>query len=316
MPPLRGATAVAALLAAQWAAGAELKPQPNAVYTEKRPVQEQKKTGKPAFKATWKADVPDGTRRVALADVTGDKTPRLLLLAADARLQIANAATENLKVEETLQLGDAPEQFVAGHFAKGKPAVIAAPGMIYYRDGEKYTKKKADVSGITGAVRFRDGDEGFFFFDGGGPPTALTVDLAGANPLGPGRDMPQPSENPGDYMEIVAHLPRELLDNSPFPDEVKKSSAVGFFDPREDGNLYAWLIWHEGETASIGVVDGSTVFGGVLGERIWKSDKLGTKIVDAAFGRNPRNPKEVGFAVLVAKGAEGRGREIHFLVLD
>jgi hypothetical protein len=278
--------------------------------------QTQKKTGKPAFKPSWRADVPDGTRRLALADVSGDKTPRLLLLAADSRLSVAVPGADSVKVEATLELGEGAEQFVAGHFAKGKPAVVVAPGMIYYRDGDKYSKKRTDVSSITGSVKFGDGEEGFFYFEGGGPPTAYTVDLGAANPLGAGREMPQPGAGAGDYKEICAHLPEALLNESPFPYEVKRSAAVGFFDPREDGNLYAWLIWHEGDAASVGVVDGSTVFGGMLGDRIWKSDRLGSKIVDAAFGRNPKNPKEVGLAVLVAKGPEGRGREVHYLALD
>src|SRR5579871_5335857 len=39
-----------------------------------------KRTGPPAFKAAWKLDAPAMTTRIAVADVTEDKVPRLLLL--------------------------------------------------------------------------------------------------------------------------------------------------------------------------------------------------------------------------------------------
>src|SRR6266513_3163510 len=40
----------------------------------------EKKAGPPSYKSAWTADAPAGTTRVAVADVTGDKTPRVLAL--------------------------------------------------------------------------------------------------------------------------------------------------------------------------------------------------------------------------------------------
>src|SRR5262245_58110815 len=46
-----------------------------------RAAAEDTKSAPPTFKLSWQMDLPAGTQRVAVADVTEDKLPRLLVLS-------------------------------------------------------------------------------------------------------------------------------------------------------------------------------------------------------------------------------------------
>src|SRR4051812_38758348 len=99
--------------------------------------QEAKKEAGPTFKSAWTVALPGDISRIAGADVTGDKKGRLLALEGNT-LHIFNITGEKPIKEADVDLGKGASSFVAGQFAKGKPALIAVPGAIFYRDGEKY----------------------------------------------------------------------------------------------------------------------------------------------------------------------------------
>src|SRR3989442_802598 len=85
--------------------------------------QEAKKTGPPAYKSVWKMALPAGTLRLAVADVTGDKKPRLLVLDDKGTLaihKISEAKSEEIKLEKEgeIALGKDAAKFAIGHFAK------------------------------------------------------------------------------------------------------------------------------------------------------------------------------------------------------
>ena len=113
--------------------------------------------GGPTFKSAWTAELAAGTSRLACADVTGDKKGRLLALEG-SMLRILNMTGEKPMKEADVELGKGASSFAAGQFAKGKPAVIVVPGAVFYRDGEKYTKKDAaDIADVTGTASFING---------------------------------------------------------------------------------------------------------------------------------------------------------------
>src|SRR5690348_4648272 len=99
---------------------------------------EAKVMGAPHFTSAWKLTVPDGARRIAIADVAEDKQPRLLMLGEDNTLSINRVTKTGLEKEDSIDLGKDSAQFVAGHFAKDRPALIAVPGAVFFKDGDKY----------------------------------------------------------------------------------------------------------------------------------------------------------------------------------
>jgi hypothetical protein len=181
---------------------------------------EGQKSGPPAFKSVWKMDLPTpGTgphyappappaQRVAVADVTEDRLPRLLVLNAEGTLAIQKLSAEGAKEEATVALGPGAARFVVGHFAKGKPAQIVVPRAVFYREGETYVKKELpDLTEVTGSVRFADGTETIFSMVPDSPPASYELDLRAERPVKTGRDIPQPQAEGGDYREIIPYFP-------------------------------------------------------------------------------------------------------------
>jgi hypothetical protein len=278
-----------------------------------------KKSGPPAFKSAWKVEVPAATKRIGVGDVVGDKTTRLLALDDHNKLTVLNVAGGAPKEEASADLGDQGEKFVVGTFAKGKPAIVAVPGAIFYRDGDSVKKKAvADLTDITGTVRFVDGTENIFFFGGGGQPDVYAVDVDAEKPLLAGREMVDPASGGGVYSSIVAHLPGEILGALGVPEQGQKAGLIGLFDPRGEGKLYAWVPWNDKEVNTLQVtgMDALGHEGNGDFKPIWTSPKLAGRVLDASYGVSPRNPKQSGLFVLMATGEGGKGRTVEFFVLD
>jgi len=275
----------------------------------------KKKTGDPAFKSAWKVEVPATAKRMSIADVTGDKSPRLLVLDDHNKLTIHNVSTPMPKEEASIELGDGGAKFVAGGFAKGKPGVIVVPGAVYYKDGDTYKKKAlAELSDITGTVKFVDGADNFFFF-GGGQPDVYAIDLTGDKALIAGKEMVAPESGGGVYASLIAHLPGEILEALHIPAEGQKAGIIGMFDPRSEGKLYAWIPWLDKEESTLKVT-GMDGLGGGEFKPVWSSPKLAGKVLDVSFGTDPRNPKQTGIFILMATGDGGKGRTVEFFALD
>jgi hypothetical protein len=274
-----------------------------------------KKTGPPAFKLAWKADLPGATRRIAVADVTGDKKPRLLALGEAGALTIYKMATDAVEKEASLDLGANAVKFVAGRFAKGKPAIIAVPGALFYRDGENYTKKDApDLKDINGRIKFTSGAEYAFFYQGG-PPDVYGIDLTAANPVTAGEELVMPQDAAGKYSDAILRGTPEMLAELGVPEQGQKAGIIGIFDPRGDKNLYYWVVWQEGSVTTLSVVNVQDVVGGAP-KPVWTSPALTGKVLDVATGLDPKEGKVPGLYVLQAVGAESKDRLVQFFALD
>jgi hypothetical protein len=267
-----------------------------------------------SFKSSWKAEVSVEAKRMAVADVTGDNKPRLLLLEKDNTLTINVFSESTAKKEASVDLGKDAAQFVAGSFAKGKPAVIAVPGGLFYKEGDKYSRKDfTDVSEITGSVRFTDGTENFFFFAGSGDPSSYAVDLSGAKPVVQGKAMPDPMSGEGIYSAVVARLNADTLSKFGMPEEITKSGIFGFFAPKGNGKLMGLAPWNGKDASHIGTFEMSSLGpGGGDFKFAWKSPKLDGTVLDMAVGPDPKTGKGVGIYVLQKTGPEGKGRVVEF----
>src|SRR5207248_583339 len=150
-----------------------------------------------------------------------------------------------LDKELNLDLGADASTFIVGRFAPGRPVMIVVPGAVFMREADKYVKKPApDLKEITGTVRFKDGTENIFFFAGAAPET-WGVTASGS--LEKGRQMVTPDMGAGVYSEMVARLPADVLSALGAPAGTQKIGVVGFFDPRNSGNLYCWLPMQEND---------------------------------------------------------------------
>lgn len=274
--------------------------------------------GLPAqFKLLWKAEVPADARRVALGDVLEEKKHSVLVLGGGEELSVFGFEGDELKKTESVALGSRAAQFFVARLQKGKPAMIAVPGAIFYRSGGSFAQVKAPgLTLINGAVRFVDGEECVFFFDGMSEPSVFSADVTAENPLRIGPAMVLPEQGAGVYSWVVARFPSEAIAALGWIPEVTKSPALGLWDPRGDENLVAWAVWTDKDGSRLVVVEpGAVMSGGDIKPR-WSSDKFDGKVLDVTLGTNPKDNKTPGFLVLVASGEEGKQRRIEFWGLD
>jgi hypothetical protein len=279
--------------------------------------QAPKKSGPPAFKSAWRMDLPKEARRIAVMDLTDDKKPRLIVLGKGNTATIYKTSPTAIEKEAEVDLGKNAVQFVAGHFAKGKPGVIAAPGVIIYNEGGQYVRKEtADLGEITGSVRYVDGTEQIFYF-AGGQPDVYTVDLGGAKLIAPGKEMVGPEQGGGVYADLSMHPPVELLAQLQLPEEGQKTGTVGLIDPRAEGKLYVWIPWAGKEASTLRVYKMEDMMNAANVMPAWESGKLGGKILDVTTGADPTGKtKGSGMYVLQSIGLMGQDRFVEFFALD
>jgi hypothetical protein len=280
--------------------------------------QEARKDATPKFQPVWQMELPEGTQRVAIADVTEDKKPRLLVLDKEGTLTFQNLKDTAAATEGSMPLGKEAARFVTGHFDKAKPALIVVPGAVFYKDGDKYRKKDVpDLTAFTGSARFIDGTDVLFTIVQDAPPTSYAIDLAAANPLTEGRQVPQPDPKGGQFRELQATLPPEMLVREPFPDPVKKGAVVRLVDPYGDDRIFGLFAWQEPDASYVALVDAGALFPRPVPDTkpLWKSPKLSGKVLDIALGPDPKGSKQTGFLVLESTGEAGKGRKIEFFAV-
>ena len=277
-----------------------------------------KKTGPPAYISAWKGEAPAGTVRIGVGSLTEDESPRLITWGPTGPATIHTLGTGGLVKEATIDLGPGAKYFVVGRLAKGKPAVVVAPGLIWYRDGDKYTKKVVDyLKEVTGLARFADGLECVFSFSGTGQES-WTLDNGIGKPLTEGRQLVPPEQGKGVYSELTARLSAEILANLGVPEGTQKIGVVGEVDARGNGNLYYWMPTRVGDDYFLVLANNDAIsIAGQAAELkpVWKSPRL-NRILDVATGQDPKGSKRAGFFILQATGADGKGRMIEFMALN
>lgn len=274
--------------------------------------------GLPAsFKLLWKLAAPAEARRVGLGNVLDTKKPHVLLLGAGDELTVYELADEQLTKKAALKLGPRSGDFVVGRFQKDKPAIVAVPGALYHWNGSDFQQTKASgLAAISGAVRFVEGDECVFHFDGMNDPTVFGVQLGATNPLVVGPSMVLPDQGAGVYAWIVARLAPDVVSALGWPAQIAKSPVLGVWDPRQDNTLRAWAIWSEGNSSKLVLADPASLMYGGSVKPTWSSEPIEGKVLDVTIGLDPKDGKVPGFLVLAATGAEGKERTLLFFGLD
>jgi len=276
---------------------------------------EAKVMGAPHFTSAWKITLPAGTRRIAIADVAGDRQSRLLVLGEDNTLSIDRVTKDGLQKEDSLDLGPNSAQFAAGRFANDRPALIAVPGAVFYKDGDKYTRKEvAGLKAIDGSARFVKGPESLLAYENGSAKT-WTLDLSAEDPLVPGKPLVNPQDSAGVLRMVILHTSPDKLATLNIPEPAAKSGVVGGFDPREDGRYYLFAPVIEGNGTYLEIVNKDALNGGDT-TAVWKSDKLAGKALDVAVGHDPKGGKQTGLFVLETTGDDDKGRIVEFYALD
>lgn len=271
----------------------------------------------PAYVSKWRMDAPEGSRRASMADVAGDKKPRLITLASDGALVITDLSGEKPVKDATIPAAAGSDKFAVGVFAKGQPAIIAVPGAIYRKGASGYAKTAvADLQSILGTVKFATGAECLFSWDYISFPTVWAMDLTTEHILVDGPQMVMPDQGAGYYREIVARLTPEAVAQFGWPEEIQKAPAVTLLDARNDNKLYAVAPWTGKDGQYLVVVDAASITSGGQISPVWKSGKIDGKVLDLAVGIDPKGGKASGLLLLLATGAESKGRTLEFFALD
>ncbi len=274
-----------------------------------------KKTGTPAFKMAWSATAPEGTKRIGIGAVGTNGAVAVVSLSGD-KITVSKIGDDALIADGVIEGVKDASKFVVGTFAKGKPASIVVPGMVYYRDGDKFASKAAkDISNITGHVKFADGTENIFYFEGAAPEV-YSVDPTADKPVSGGKEMVPPDQGAGVYSDITVHPPVELLAALGVPEEGQKTGVIGMFDPRAESKIYVWMVWNGKDGKNVVAVAEGALGGGAEIKPVWTSAGIEGKVLDAAYGKDPKNPKVSGILVLTSSGEGGKVRKLTFYALD
>lgn len=271
------------------------------------------------FTSVWKCTLPAGTLRAVVADIMGDKKPRLLTLGSDNILTVHKMVEGKPEKEATISLGKGGEKFVVGEFSKGKPAIIVAPEGTYFWDKDKFAQKagfKTDAMLLL--ARLLDGSQAFYTLNPMEPPHGYSVDLTAENIFKPAADLAQITANDSGLLEMTLNPPAEFWDNLPFPNEIKKGGMARLFSPKRDGNLLGLFVWKEAESSSLVILKGDDLFPepNSGAKPIWQSPKLSGGVLSLEFGADVMGGKQSGIYVLVETGEGKKERVLEFFTLQ
>jgi hypothetical protein len=76
--------------------------------------------------------------------------------------------------------------------------------------------------------------------------------------------------------------------------------------------------WQTAEGSSVAVINAGDLFPqpNSNAKPVWKSPKMAGKVLDIAFGSNPRDSKQTGIFILQAGGEGGKKPVMEFFALD
>lgn len=264
----------------------------------------------PTYKQAWKIEAPDWASRMAVGDVTGDKTPRLLLSDSKNRLTVYKIETSELKSEAEIELGAKGERFAVGRFYKGKPEAIVVAGAVYLQEAGKYVRSPSpDILSVNGLARYADGTDEVLQWEPNAPPQTWAFETERAGVVKTGRGIRPPNIAAGFLKLVVIRGSAEFLEPLGGDGDYGKAGVIGSFDARGDGGYYLWSpqVTANGSYFTVSSVEGKLV---------WKSEKLDGKILDVAHGNDPKGGKKRGVFLLLAEGADSKKRSVIFLALE
>ncbi len=289
----------------------------------------------PLFRFIAREMLPDRARRIAVADVTGDHTPRLITLSDIPNVNLGSILSVKRwdgKAFVTEFSGEAPgavDKLEVGRFASGGKFVILTERSAWVWNGKTYVRKDAPQSlNLLGSVRLRsDGSERVLAASSPTDIRAYRVDVNSAALLVDPIATPASAQ----VAQMAMHNTPEFFDKMEMPSELTRGGIFGLMTA---SRLNKQLLYHVDLDQDVDIKNdptGLTKPKLVLKSQGWKvgvvnprepslanqffTQRLAGDIYDVAT-ESAHGDGTPGLLVLTSEGPEGKGRSLYFFALN
>lgn len=281
--------------------------------------------------------LPDSARRMAVADVTGDRTPRLITLNAKPDTTDSSVLTvkkwdgKAFVTEFRADALGAPDKLAVGRFTPDGKTVIVTARAVWFWNGKTYANKAStQTMNLIGMLRLpTDSTDNVLAMDAGGEVSAYSVDVGpGSDVLTNGRRLSQLTG--GDITRFEMRGTPEFFSKLQMP---PAQTQGGIFGLVAGGKGFPPVLYHVDPDQ---VADATNVTGSARAQAApkilgWKvsvdnlrrpslsnssyTPRLAGEIYDVAT-ENPRGSGIPGLLVLTSGTPDGKGRSLYFFALD
>ena len=256
----------------------------------------------PYFHPGWKEEITESARRVAVADVTGDGKPRLILLIEKpqqrglATLKIKKWDGSQFVAEFTGDVQANPYGLEVGKFAgKDKPAQIVTADALWSWDGKTYVRKPARKElSLFGTAKMKSGDERLILWETATQFKSYLVKADSDDWLTDRAESPSALDVEWEAM----HSTPEFLRKMGIPSFLVAGGFLTLWDTNRASVPYLYYCRYVGDagaakTSFVGMRD-ATETGGT---EAWTSPKIAGEVIDIAI-TDPRGSGRQGILVL------------------
>ncbi|HLJ57136.1 MAG TPA: hypothetical protein VKT77_19015 [Chthonomonadaceae bacterium] len=293
----------------------------------------------PTFRYAWKEEFKTLPRRIAIGDVTGDGTPRLVTLsekASDknsATLDVLKWDGKSFVSEFTGEAKAAADRLAVGKFGgPDRPAVILTSDALWSWNGSTFVRRAAaSPMPIIGAARMQDGTERVVLAPASNKLLAYSVNL---NSVKQNDWLIDPIPAPGAPKSVWGdmHATPEFMTAMGVPQQLGDAGVYGLLYLKRPNVYYIYQLDRDtaitADPANPGkpkVVFTNTYFitfrETKTGDTLWTSPKLPGTGLDLVID-DPKNPGKQGLLVLfdgttpVNAATPGKGRTIAFFAME
>ena len=296
----------------------------------------------PTFHYVWKEEVKTLPRRMAVADVTGDGKPRLILL--NEKPEDKNASTLEVKrwdgkafvTEFTGDVRAPADKLAVGRMGgSDRPAVILTSDALWVWDGSTFVRHPAaSPMPLLGVTRLQDGTERVLLAPSSKNILAYKVNLTSVKKDDWLVD-PVPAPSPPQNVWGDMHTTPEFLAAMGIPDVLGAGGMLGIWNIKKFNAYYIYHIKLDGDF-DIGADPQHpdkpkitykkpmyyvTFRDTRAGVELWTSPRLPGEGYDIVLD-DPKNGGKEGFLVLfngttpAAGTTPGKGRTLAFFAMD
>ncbi|HZT41434.1 MAG TPA: hypothetical protein VFA07_04565 [Chthonomonadaceae bacterium] len=286
------------------------------------------------FHFVWGEVFSDPVRRIAVADVTGDKTPRLVMLSEVAGNKEASTLTvrkwdgKTFATEFTADVKAPADKLEVGRFAgENKPAVIVTGDALFVWNGTTFARKpSARPLPLFGSTRLKNGEERLLL---AASPTEdvmayrVNPDAGGTDWLVDGMTAPNSSEVRWGTMNATP----DFFEKMGLQPPLSAGGLIGLWDARQNGTQLLYYpkvdadfdiqpdpkdpskpkIQYKGHAASYLIFRDPTTSSG---PEVWSTPRLNGFVYDVAR-QDPKDGKP-GLLILGSEAPDGKSRVLYF----
>ena len=289
------------------------------------------------FRSITRDTLPGNTRRVAVADVKGDRTPRLITL--DEKPDTRDSSVLTIKrwdgkafvTEFSADTPGTPDQLAVGRFTLDSKTVILTSRAAWYWNGKTYTSKPSPQPiNLIGTLRSRIGSgDSVLATDAGGDLWEYRVSIgAGGDVLTGGHPLKQLTG--GDVSRMDMHGSQEFFAKIQLQSAFTQGGILGLMTGGKSGRQ---LLYHAELDQDIDIKNpvgnGKAQF--VLKSQGWKvgvddprqptlanhfyTPRLAGDIYDVAT-ESAHGDGATGLLILTSATPDGKGRSLYFFALN